>query len=313
MKPDVWIAIEQLWFPDKPDEAHIFTDWLSVMIELPHLKITWAPILRSQQGVGKGILLEHVIRRILGDHAVKEMNFSRLTGQFSGDQLLSRLVVLNEVRAKTAANYNNLKDKITDPWHYVERKGEQAVTMRTSFCTLLFSNEPKPLSIAQDDRRYWLPDFITLPKEWGAGDQLQKNKQKVFTGLVDNLKNGGAKELAMFFKWNVHNQNDPATIYDEAPLSEAKDQIQSNRTEDASDRLIMYLQKIGHEEGFKISDLQKKFTPDLSDYDVMTICKKLGYCNNDNKKITVNNHRQRVWAKDHSKVNSLHVVNSNGF
>ena len=38
MKPDLWLAFEQLWFPNNPEHARIFTDWLSLTLTYSDLK-----------------------------------------------------------------------------------------------------------------------------------------------------------------------------------------------------------------------------------------------------------------------------------
>lgn len=72
MKPDLWLAFEQLWFPDNPDHALIFTDWLSLTLTYSDLNIRWEPLIRSVQGIGKGTLVQSVIRPILGVDSVRE-------------------------------------------------------------------------------------------------------------------------------------------------------------------------------------------------------------------------------------------------
>lgn len=311
LKPQVWKLFEMLWFPNKPDEADIFTDWLSLIVTYPDYRTRWSPVIRSEQGMGKGVMLNHVLRPLLGESAIRELSYDRVTGKFSGDQFFSRLVVLNEVKAKTPTQYNNLKTVITDDYHIVERKGEQAFQAKMFFATLLFTNEEKPLSIPKDDRRYWFPDYINYPDYWGdTASEREEASKKFFAVWLDALDTGGLKEIAMYFRWLALCR---AKLHMVAPFSEAKDAIISRRTEDACDKLAMYLlEKYREGEGIKVGDLQRLFSPDLSDTDVIRVLKEEGF-KNKKVRITGIEGQIRCWCKGDKPVTSLHTPRHNSF
>ena len=301
LKPKVWKALETLWFPNRPDQADIFTDWISIIVTYPDYRTRWSPVIRSDQGMGKGLLLNHVLRPLLGETAVRELSYDRVTGKFSGDQFFSRLVVLNEVKAKTATDYNNLKTIITDDYHMVERKNEQAFQAKMFFATLLYTNEEKPLSIPEGDRRYWFPEFINYPAYWGdTASQREKASKEFFEAWLGALDQGGLKEIAMYFRWLALNRADtPMT----APQSEAKDAIISRRTEDASDRLAIWLDNNYHEgAGLQASELQKKFAPDLSTTDVYRVLREQGF---EDGRPTILGDQRRCWFKGDKPVTRL--------
>lgn len=313
MKPQVWLALEKLWFPNKPEEAKIFTDWASWVVTLPSYRIRWAPLLRSDQRLGKGTVVEEVMRTLLGAYEVTEVDYKRLTGQFSGDQLLNRLVVLNEVKATRVEQYNMLKHVITDDFHHVERKGENAFLTRTYYATLLCTNYEKPLTIPKGDGRYWVPDFIHYPKSWGDSEaEQQRNSAKFFELWRKSMREeGGLKKLSMFFLWNVLSGN--AERYDSAPASEAKDDLISHRTEDAEDKLTMYLgTKVSDYEGVKLTDIQKHFEYALNDTATRRILKECGF---ENHKLSIplgtgKTKQMRVWSKT-KDVDKIHEPKPN--
>jgi len=303
LKPKLWLVFEKLWFPNKPEEAKVFTDWLSVVLTFPSERVRWAPVIRSEQGMGKGTLIQEVIRPILGVNSVKELDYNLMTGKFSGDQLLSRLVVLNEVKADTASQYNKLKPLITDDYTYVERKNEQAFQARVFFSTLMFSNYHRPLAIPEGDRRYWVPEYIKHPEHFGATPKERQDKTDEFLAVWRKaLRDGGLEELAIFFSGNALLVMDK--LPNNAPATNAKEDILSRRTEDAKDKLAIHINNnLMDNEGFKISDLQQKFSPALSDHDVKIVAQQLGY---KSTRQTVNGTHMRVWSLNGKKVSSLH-------
>ena len=302
LKPQVWQMLEWLWFPNKPEEAKIFTDWATWIITTPDYRIRWAPLLRSDQRLGKGTFVEEIMRSLLGAYEVTELDYKRLTGQFSGEQLLNRLVVLNEVKATKPEQYNLLKAIISDDFHHVERKNENSFQTRTYYATLLCTNYEKPLTIPKGDGRYWIPDFISYPKNWGDSEaEQQRSAAKFFQKWRKYLQDGGLKEISMFFLWNALSGR--AERHDSAPPSEAKENLISHRTEDAEDKLAMYLDaKIGDREGFKISDIQKHFGPSLTDSAVQRVAKECGFVSH---RLSIRGRQMRLWSKT-KLIDSLH-------
>lgn len=165
------------------------------------------------------------------------------------------------------------------------------------FATLLYTNEEKPLSIPEGDRRYWFPEFINYPAYWGdTASQREKASKEFFEAWLGALDQGGLKEIAMYFRWLALNRADtPMT----APQSEAKDAIISRRTEDASDRLAIWLAN-NHQKGagLKVPDLQKMFAPDLSDTDVVRVLKEQGFVKG---RATISGIQTRCWFRGDKK------------
>lgn len=294
LKPDVWLVLEKLWFPNKPEEADIFTDWLSLVVTYSDYRTRWVPVLRSDQGMGKGTLVNTVLRPLLGASEVKEMDYARVVNQFSGEHFMSRLVVINEVETKTSEQYRKLKDKVSDDYLFVERKGEQAFDAQMFFATLMFSNKEKPLIIPENDRRYWIPDFIHYPEHFGKDTAERQKETSRVLGLWRQAvtEEGGLKEIAMFLRWLALNR---AQIHNEAPSSEGKTDIVSNRTEDAADKLVIYLNEHLHDgDAVKVSDLQKYIGAPLSDNDVKNVLKDQGW---QSGRHSIAGTQMRCWTK----------------
>jgi hypothetical protein len=310
LKPVVWLALEKLWFPNKPEEADIFTDWLSLAVTYSDHRARWVPVLRSDQGMGKGTLVNTVLRPLLGAGEVKEMDYDRVVNQFSGEHFMSRLVVINEVETKTSEQYRKLKDKVSDDYLFVERKGEQSFDAQMFFATLMFTNKEKPLIIPANDRRYWIPDFIHYPEHFGKDTAERQKETSRVLGLWRQAvtEEGGLKEIAMFLRWLALNR---AQVHNEAPSSEGKTDIVSHRTEDASDKLVIYLDSHVHNgEAVKPSDLQKYIGAPLSDADVKRVLKDQGW---QSDRHSISGTQMRCWTKGGEKARQLHEPRRSSF
>ena len=103
---------------------------------------------------------------------------------------------------------------------------------------------------------------------------------------------GGLKEIAMFLRWLALNR---AQIHNEAPSSEGKTDIVSNRTEDAADKLVIYLNEHLHDgDAVKVSDLQKYIGAPLSDNDVKNVLKDQGW---QSGRHSIAGTQMRCWTK----------------
>lgn len=310
LKPDVWLLLEKLWFPNKPEEADIFTDWLSLVVTYSDYRARWVPVLRSDQGMGKGTLVNTVLRPLLGAGEVKEMDYERVVNQFSGQHFMSRLVVINEVETTTSKQYRKLKDKVSDDYLFVERKGEQAFDAQMVFATLMFTNKEKPLIIPENDRRYWIPDFIHYPERFGKDTAERQKETGRFLGLWRQAvtEEGGLKQIAMFLRWLALNR---AQVHNEAPRSQGKTDIVSNRTEDAADKLVIYLHEHLHDgDAVKPTDLQKYIGAPLSDNDVQRVLKEQGWKAG---KHSIAGKQMRCWTKGGEKPLRLHEPKRSSF
>ena len=106
----------------------------------------------------------------------------------------------------------------------------------------------------------------------------------------------------MFLRWNAFNR---AEVHDTAPMSEGKTEIISCRTEDASDKLVIYLQDSVHEgEGLKVGDLQSLFSPALSDADVKRVLTAQGF---EAGRHSIAKGQMRCWTFNGTPATRLHI------
>ncbi len=142
-------------FPNKRDRE-VFWDWMAMSVQRPEIRIPWAPLIISSQGVGKGYLY-YCLSKILGTHNCEQILPDRLESQFNSFMDGSVLILIDEM--KHGSRYNvadKLKSYISEQTIEINEKGRKEKT-RQIFCNfLIFTNHDNSTFIEEDDRRFWV-------------------------------------------------------------------------------------------------------------------------------------------------------------
>lgn len=149
-------------FPQEADRK-IFTDWMVMTIRKPHIRIPWAPLLVSVPGAGKGILYK-IMALMMGEHNCNLIQADRLENQFNSFLFDSTLVCIDEMQfSRKMGVSDKLKSYITEP--KLEKNAKQLAERGTKvFCNLvIFSNHDTAAYIEDNDRRFWVYRWDTLP------------------------------------------------------------------------------------------------------------------------------------------------------
>ena len=102
-------------------------NWLALLVQKPGLLPQVALVLLSDQGTGKGLLMEY-LGKIFGRHYKHIMEKSHLVGNFSGHLQDAVLVFADELSWDgNKADAGILKGLITEPTRMMEKKGGVAV------------------------------------------------------------------------------------------------------------------------------------------------------------------------------------------
>lgn len=137
--------------------ADWITMWLADIFQNPSTKPGTALVLVGEQGAGKSLLPELIIRPIIGSaHSSKASTLEKLTSKFNshmgGKLLIQGEEVLNSNRRSDA---DALKDAITSTFRMVELKGRDSFEMEDFSRYIFTSNhENRAVSIESGDRRY---------------------------------------------------------------------------------------------------------------------------------------------------------------
>ncbi|MDP2495485.1 DUF5906 domain-containing protein [Shimia thalassica] len=223
--------------PD-PLERAIIRRWIATTIVKPN-RLYFGMILHStQQGTGKGILVNKVFSPLIGPDYIARPDAETLGNRFTDWALNSTLIFADEIKAigtvTTGQIYNKFKPFITEPWIRIEGKGEKVYWIENFSKTLVASNGNKPLHMEQLDRRW----FVSATKEremlekrfkvidrWlqsgGLGQilwwarRIEDDSEAVVTdGMLDDLGPDGKRSftLSMKAEFIPNGANAPKTI-----------------------------------------------------------------------------------------------------
>lgn len=146
-------------FPDE-EQRKFFLQWMAATVVHPNWFIDMAPLLRSEQGVGKNLLWDRLIKPLVGARNAPVVGLSQLTDDYAGDLYHSTAIMVDEVYSNKKASADRLKPLITMRDAFVNVKYQPQYRADVNFNVLITSNTDVPLYIEDGDRRYWVPDFI---------------------------------------------------------------------------------------------------------------------------------------------------------
>jgi DNA primase len=155
-------------------ERKRFLNWLAGILQTRQKQLT-AWVLKGEQGAGKGIFLDYVLKELFGRRQTVKVEDSDLQSDFNPWLKNTILVAFNEV-AHDNSTRNNIKSRIkaiiTDPDVMINEKNIRNYFITNYVNCLFFSNEKVPLFIEQKDRRLNVvstgPNLLTF--EWFKKD-----------------------------------------------------------------------------------------------------------------------------------------------
>ncbi len=134
-----------------------FIRWIGFILQYPEQK-TIMPVIVSDQGAGKGSLLE-MMRAILGTSKVLDTSkpSQYVWGQFNGQMEPAYLVCLNELCKKEMEGAEGwFKALASDPYILINKKGIESFELESFHKFIAFSNGEDPYKTTADDRRGWV-------------------------------------------------------------------------------------------------------------------------------------------------------------
>ena len=156
-----WLEHCRTLVPDEAELNHIF-DVMAFKVQHPEIKINHAILHGGDQGSGKDTMWAPFIWAVCGEHLKNRglLDNDTMSSQF-GYALESEILILNELKEPDAkerrALANKLKPIIAAPPEMltVNRKGLHPYQMANRIFVLAFSNDPVPISLDSQDRRWF--------------------------------------------------------------------------------------------------------------------------------------------------------------
>jgi energy-coupling factor transporter ATP-binding protein EcfA2 len=134
-------------------------DWLSHIIQRPHIKSGKCPVLISQQGSGKGTLIK-ILSRILGEKKVFQSVKPEkdVYGDFNPMMEKAMLVNIDEPEcAKTEAFESTIKNFITEPTMVINDKFVKSHVIKSYHRFIFTTNKADGgIKVEEGDRRFFI-------------------------------------------------------------------------------------------------------------------------------------------------------------
>jgi hypothetical protein len=164
-----WLDHCRALVPDARELEHLW-DVMAYKVQHPEVKINHAVLHGGDQGSGKDTLWAPFIYAVCGKHLKNRGLLDNDTlGSQWGYQLESEILIINELKEPDArerrALANKLKPIIAAPPEMlpINRKGLHPYMMLNRMFVLAFSNDPVPISLDSQDRR-WFCVWSHAPK-----------------------------------------------------------------------------------------------------------------------------------------------------
>jgi hypothetical protein len=201
----MWLNHCQELVPEQAELDHIL-DVMAFKVQHPEIKVNHAILHAGDEGSGKDTFWAPFIWAVCGDHLKNRgiMDNNSVTSQW-GYQLESEILIINELKEPDAATRrqlaNQLKPIIAAPPEMlpINRKGLHPYMMANRLFVLAFSNDPVPISLASQDRR-WFCVWSTAPRM----DSRQAKK------IWDWYRSGGFVMIARFLRARDVSQFNPS-------------------------------------------------------------------------------------------------------
>jgi hypothetical protein len=156
-----WLDHCKRLVPEPAELEHCF-DVMAYKLQHPEIKINHAVLHAGLQGCGKDTMWAPFIWSVCGPNSVNRglLDSDTMSSQFNY-ALESEILILNELREPDAkdrrALANRLKPVIAAPPEYlsVNRKGLHPYDMANRLFVLAFSNDPVPIVLDSQDRRWF--------------------------------------------------------------------------------------------------------------------------------------------------------------
>jgi hypothetical protein len=190
-----WLDHCQELVPEPAELDHIF-NVMAFKVQHPEIKVNHAILHAGDEGCGKDTFWAPFIWAVCGDHLKNRgiMDNNSVTSQW-GYQLESEILLINELKEPDAATRrqlaNQLKPIIAAPPEMlpINRKGLHPYQMANRLFVLAFSNDPVPISLATQDRRWFCV--------WSTAPRMDSNRAKK---MWDWYRSGGFGTIGRFLR-----------------------------------------------------------------------------------------------------------------
>lgn len=264
-------------------ERDFMVRWMARTVMQPEYKIKVAPVLRGSQGAGKNVFIT-LLSTLCGRTNVLTTKLSHVTGSFNAGIASCVVCCLDETYARKSSSANRLKSLITEDYLAVTKKHMDTVPQPIYANFIILSNDEFPLQMDQDDRRYFVPEFMN--------HKVDKNETAKFIGdLFDWFNVEGAGELYDYLAYidSINYKNSDGFIVNIETKSHTEIKNTDVMDEHIGD-LVDFLKPL---QKVRIIELKERFMH-LPQPAIVKVLKAQRFVS---KTITVDGSKSRCWVK----------------
>ena len=158
--------IRTVWASDNDEYYNYIMYWLKMTLKHPEKKLDKALVIFGNEGTGKNLIIEFIMRYVIGDKLVYQADdLESFAGKFNSFLEGRKLVIIGEISSKTSdfhCNWGRVKNRISNPTINIERKGKEPKSINDFSNLILFSNHTSGIKISAGDRRFpcfWSSDY----------------------------------------------------------------------------------------------------------------------------------------------------------
>ncbi|EJQ1521750.1 TPA: hypothetical protein QCD44_003447 [Enterobacter hormaechei] len=189
--PAPWIEFLERLFPAETDRE-IVCDWLAHMLQRPDQRPSWHLLFTGDTGTGKGVLFEHILTPLLSGQTASLDSFAKLTEKHSTTLTSNMLIHLDDVSTHSDSQMTRLKSILSEEWQMIRPLYETERSARVYTRIILSSNQPRPLRLDENERRWYAPEFMTHKTD------RQETQQFIQNRLLPWVSCGG---LDVLYEW----------------------------------------------------------------------------------------------------------------
>ena len=178
-------------------ETDLLIKTFACAVQYPEENRAWVLLISSHyHGTGKGLLFQ-LLYYLLGKQNCNPVKLPALSDKFNGWQLNGNNIFVAEANNKgkeDSHTIGSLKHLTTEDFFQVELKGKEKVTVNCHYNIYLTTNEVKPYTVEQNDRRhlYVRHELLPLPDEFYEDiifNKIRAKDKKDLKLLAHYLKN----------------------------------------------------------------------------------------------------------------------------
>ncbi|MFT6188983.1 MAG: hypothetical protein ACJAW8_002030 [Oleispira sp.] len=266
-------------------ERNYMVRWMARSVIQPAYKIRTAPLLRGGQGTGKSYLIDTVLSQLAGKHNVLNTSLGRITGQFNAAVATCTVCCLDETYSHKKSSADKLKKFVTDEFITITEKHVDSRQAKIYANIVILSNDKYPIYIEEDDRRYYVPQFI-----------MHRNNKQETADFIKRfnawLNEGGVAELYCYLGQVDRENGQNQEGFEVCLTTNSKSGVQS--IDDEAERIGKVVDYLDCNSEVTIEDI-KKLNLNLSQPSIVQTLKQQGFARDMAGRRGA---KRRVWKRD---------------